>query len=149
MNKAFQRKGAKSNTHVGRKFEDATQEFFLNKGLSLQKNISVDIGINGKKSHKFDLGDINGKILVECKSHTWTEGDNIPSAKITTWDQAMFFFFVAPSGYRKIFFVLKDFSLKKQETLAAYYIRTKSHLIPTDVEIWEFDEKQKIANRLR
>jgi hypothetical protein len=149
MNKAFQRKGAKSNAHVGRKFEEATQEFFLNKGLSLQKNISVDIGINGKKSHKFDLGNINKKILVECKSHTWTEGDNIPSAKITTWDQAMFFFFVAPSGYRKIFFVLKDFSFKKQETLAASYIRTKSHLIPNDVEIWGFDDKQKTANRLR
>lgn len=149
MNKAFQRKGAKSNTHVGRKFEEATKDFFLTQGLCLQKNISVDIGLNGKKPHKFDLGSINRKILVECKSHTWTEGDNIPSAKITTWDQAMFYFYVTPSRYRKIFFVLKDFSSKKQETLAEYYIRTKSHLIPTDVEIWEFDETQKAAYRLK
>ena len=149
MNKPFQRKGARSNTHVGRMFEEATQEFFLTQGLHLQRDISIDIGLNGKKSHKFDLGNINQKILVECKSHTWTKGDNIPSAKITTWDQAMFFFYVTPFGYRKIFFVLKDYSLKKQETLAQYYIRTKSHLIPTDVELWEYDETQKTANRLK
>ncbi|MCP4050588.1 MAG: hypothetical protein GY730_07790 [bacterium] len=149
MNKPFQRKGAKSNTQVGKDFEEAAKVFFSNQGLTLQKNIPVDIGLNGKKSHNFDLGCLNQRILVECKSHTWTEGGNIPSAKITTWDQAMFFFYVAPSGYRKIFFVLKDYSPKKNETLAEFYIRTKSHLIPEDVEIWEFDERQKTANRLK
>jgi len=149
MNKPFQRKGAKSNTQVGKDFEEAAKFFFSNQGLTLQKNIPVDIGLNGKKSHNFDLGCLNQRILVECKSHTWTKGGNIPSAKITTWDQAMFFFYVAPSGYRKIFFVLKDYSPKKYETLAEFYIRTKSHLIPAGVEIWEFDETQKTANRLK
>jgi len=52
---------------------------------------------------------------------------------MTTWDQAMYFFYVAPAGYRKIFFVLKDYSPKRQKTLAEYYMRTKSHLIPNDV----------------
>jgi hypothetical protein len=68
--KPFQRKGVKSNTHVGKKFEKAAKDFFTSKGLHLQKNISIDIGINGKKSHNFDLGNLNEKILVECKSHT-------------------------------------------------------------------------------
>jgi len=67
---------------------------------------------------------------------------------MTTWDQAMYFFHVTPKGYRKIFFVLKDYSVKRQETLAEYYIRTKSHLIPTNVEIWEFDESRKKAMKL-
>ena len=149
MNKPFQRKGAKSNTQVGRDFEEATRVFFLSQGLSLQKNIPINIGLNGNKSHKFDLGNLSKKILVECKSHTWTEGGNIPSAKITTWDQAMFFFYVAPLGYRKVFFVLKNYSPKKKATLAEFYIRTKSHLIPEDVEIWEFDEEQKTGIRLK
>ena len=140
MNKPFQRKGAKSNTQVGRDFEKTAMQFFSTRGLSLQENVSVDIGINGTRPHRFDLGNLIEKILVECKSHTWTEGGNVPSAKMTTWDQAMYFFYVAPKGYRKVFFVLKDYSKKKKETLAEYYIRTKSHLIPTDVEIWEFDE---------
>ena len=68
---------------------------------------------------------------------------------MTTWDQAMYFFYVAPTGYRKIFFVLKDYSLKRQETLAEYYVRTKFHLIPKDVEIWEFDEKKSRAEKIR
>ena len=103
MDKPFQRKGAKSNTHVGKEFEKAVKKFFSTQGLSLQEDISVDIGINDKRPHNFDLGNLNKNILVECKSHTWTEGGNVPSAKITTWDQAMYFFHVAPKGYRKIY----------------------------------------------
>ena len=60
----------------------------------------------------------------------------------------MYYFLVLPAGYRKIFFVLRDYSLKRKETLAEYYIRTYRHLIPTDVEIWEFDEEKKIGFRL-
>ena len=40
----------------------------------------VEIGINAKKEHAFDFG--NNSILVECKSQTWTETGNAPSAKI-------------------------------------------------------------------
>ena len=149
MDKPFQRKGAKSNTHVGKEFEKAAKKFFSTQGLFLQADISVDIGINNTRSHNFDLGNIAEKILVECKSHTWTEGGNVPSAKMTNWDQAMFYFYAAPKGFRKIFFALKDYSVKRQETLAEYYIRTKSHLIPIDVEIWEFDENQKYGKRLK
>lgn len=149
MDKPFQRKGAKSNTYVGKEFERAAKNFFLTQGLHLENDFLVKIGINGKKPHNFDLGSLNDKILVECKSHTWTEGGNVPSAKITTWDQAMYLFYSAPRDYRKIFFVLKDYSLKRQETLAEYYIRTKYHLIPQDVEIWEFDENNSIAEKLK
>ncbi|GAI26700.1 unnamed protein product, partial [marine sediment metagenome] len=108
MDKPFQRKGAKSNTDVGRVFERKVKAFFANQGLSLEENVPIEIGINGKKPHRFDLGSRKKKILVECKSHTWTEGGNVPSAKITTWDQAMYMFVAAPAGYRKVFFALKD-----------------------------------------
>ena len=104
LNKSFQRKGAKSNTHVGKEFEKSTMSFFSKQGLSLEENFSISIGINGTRHHSFDLASLADKILIECKSHTWTEGDNVPSAKMTTWDQAMYFFHVAPKGYRKIFF---------------------------------------------
>lgn len=107
-NRPLQRKGAKSNTNVGNEFEQSAKEFFTTQGLHLQKKIPISIGINGQKPHNFDLGNLNEKILVECKSHTWTEGGNVPSAKVTTWDQAMYFLHAAPSEYRKIFFVFKD-----------------------------------------
>jgi hypothetical protein len=149
MDKPFQRKGGKSNSHVGREFEGKAKAFFANQGLSLEENVSIEIGINGTKPHSFDLGSRKKKILVECKSHTWTESGKVPSAKITTWDQAMYMFVAAPAGYRKIFFVLRDWNPKKNETLAQYYVRIKSHLIPKDVEIWEFDESKNEATRLK
>ena len=78
-------------------------------------------------------------MIVECKSHRWTSGDNVPSAKLTVWNKAMYYFYLAPNGYRKIFFILRDFSIKRNETLGEYYVRTYKHLIPEDVEIMEYD----------
>jgi hypothetical protein len=149
MDKPFQRKGAESNTQVGRDFEAKAKAFFAQQGLKLTPDITIDIGINGRKPHHFDLGDEHNKVIVECKAHKWTEGGNVPSAKIVAWNQAMFFFYATPSGYRKIFFVLRDFSQKRNETLAEYYIRTNIHLIPDDVEIWEYNEEQRTANRIK
>ncbi len=149
MVKEFQRKGSISNAHAGKEFEVLIKDFFLQQGLSLQENVTVAVGISDKRFHKYDLGNLSKKIIVECKSHTWTEGDNIPSAKITTWNEAMYLFYLAPEDYRKIFVVLKDYSAKKKETLAQYYIRTKPHLIPDDVEIWEYDMSSAEGYRLK
>lgn len=150
MNKPFQRIGSKSNAHAGRAFEIATQTFFASKGLELQRDLKVPVGVNGiNKEHAFDLGCEQTKILVECKSHTWTKPkDNVPSAKLTVWNEAMYYFLLAPKGYRKILVVLKDYSAKRNETLAEYYLRTYSHMIPGDVELWEYDEVDKIAIQL-
>jgi hypothetical protein len=149
MNKPFQRKGATSNTQVGRDFEARAKSFFAGRGVRLSSGVSVPIGINGTKLHQFDLGDTDRKVLVECKAHTWTENYNIPSAKITTWNQAMYYFYAAPSGYRKILFILRHLCERRNETLGQYYIRINSHLIPADVEIWEFDEVRDTAERIR
>jgi hypothetical protein len=148
MGKAFQRKGAVSNAHVGREFEGTAREFFAKEGLDLEPNLSVAIGVKGQKPHAFDLGDRERMVLVECKSHTWTESGNVPSAKMTAWNEAMYLFLVAPARYRKILFVLRDFSPRHSETLAEYYVRTYSHLIPAGVEIWEYDEERGRAERV-
>lgn len=149
MNKPFQRKGAKSNAHVGHDFETSVQDFFSRQGLPLTPSIAVPIGISSKKSHAFDLGNAKDKILVECKAHTWTEGGNVPSAKLTVWNEAMFFFYTGPPGYRKLLVVLRDFSARRNETLGAYYVRTYPHLIPGDVEVWEYDESKKDAKKIK
>ena len=142
MSKPHQRVGSVSNAHVGRDFENVALKVFARFGLDLEKNFKVPIGLNGtSKSHAFDLGSEEQRILVECKSHKWTApNDNVPSAKLTVWNEAMYYFLIAPTGFRKILFVLRDVSERRQETLAEYYIRTYRHLIPGDVEIWEFDE---------
>lgn len=151
MNKPFQRLGSNSNSKIGADFEIAAQNYFVrNQHLVLQRNLTVPVGIDyAKKDHAFDLGCYEKKVLVECKSHKWTTpGDNVPSAKLTVWNEAMYYFFIAPQGYRKIMFVLRDYSEKRQETLADYYLRTYSHLIPEGVEFWEFDEASKDAVKL-
>ena len=135
----FQRLGSTSNSQVGRDFEIAAQDYFRKKGISFQRGHSVRIGVSRKKNRKFDLGSDDPPVLVECKSHTWTSSGNVPSAKITVWNEAMYLFLLAPMRFQKVLFVLRDFNEGRSESLAEYYVRNYSHLIPDNVEIWEYD----------
>ena len=138
----FQRIEAVSNAHVGRDFESVAKGIFRQQGILLDSNYSVPVGVaDEKKIRHFDLGSDEPPILVECKSHRWTSGTNVPSAKITVWNEAMYYFHLAPSRFRKVLSVLRDLSEKRDETLAAYYVRSYGHLIPKDVEILEYDEE--------
>ena len=134
----FQRLGSTSISHVGRVFETAAQDSFRQKGISLQRGHSVQIGVSSKKNRKFDLGSDDPPVLVECKSHTWTRGGNVPRAKMTVWNKAMYLFLLAPTRFQKVLFVLREFNEGRSESLAEYYIRSYSHLIPGDVAIWEY-----------
>jgi len=131
---------------MSKEFEQKAQEFFLKRdGLNLTKPFPIKIGFGIKqKNHNFDLGSEQPKILIECKKHTWTKGGNVPSAKISVWNEAMLYFSMAPSTYRKIFFVLK--SEKDGQSLAQYYVRAYSHLVPPGVEIWEYDQKNSVGH---
>lgn len=148
--KPFQRLGAISNAHAGADFEVLAQDFFRRtENLALAQNFDVLVGARDHKKHRrFDLGCQNPPTLIECKSHKWTAGNNIPSAKITVWNESMYYFHLAPSEYRKILFVLKDVRSRKGESLAAYYIRNYGHLIPSAVEIWEYDVTANVASRV-
>ena len=137
----FQRKGSSSNTQVGMDFESQARRVLAESGIIVEPNFKVPIGVGSlKKQHSFDLGSSSPPILVECKSHRWTAGGNIPSAKLTVWNEAMYYFTITPPGYRRIFFVLRDYSQKRRLTLAEYYVRRYRHLVPEGVEFWEFDE---------
>jgi len=136
----FQRKGAISNAHVGRDFEQIARDLLHQSGVEVRPNFAVGVGICGNtKRHLFDLGSEDPPVIVECKSHRWTSGNNVPSAKITVWNEAMYYFHCASAEFRKIFFVLRDERRSNGESLASYYLRNYSHLIPADVEIWEYD----------
>jgi len=146
----FQRKNSKSNAHVGRRFEEHAKRVFESQGIKLEGDFHLFIGIDkNKKEHAFDLGSNSPAIIVECKSHKWTSGNNVPSAKITVWNEAMYYFHLAPKRFKKILFVLRHYNPKKKETLAEYYIRTYSHLIPGGTEIWECQEKTKKVKVVR
>ena len=136
----FQRKGAISNAHVGREFEKRARAALAEEGLNLEFKYELTVGItSAKKEHKFDLGSKNPKIIVECKAHTWTEGNKVPSAKMKNWAEAKFYFYMAPDTYRKIFFVEKSVKKTGGETLLSYFRRTHPHMIPSNIEFWELD----------
>ncbi|WAK04461.1 hypothetical protein LZ558_20985 (plasmid) [Methylobacter sp. YRD-M1] len=138
----FQRVGSVSNAHVGRDFESIAKEHFRQQGILLGSSYSVPVGVGtDKKSRQFDLGSGDPPILVECKSHRWTTGGNVPSAKITVWNEAMYYFHLAPDSYKKVLFVLRDVNKKRGKSLAEYYIKNYRHLIPKNVEILEYDEE--------
>lgn len=137
----FQGVGSASDADVGSGFESIAKSYFAQQGICLSRNYSVPLGVGAeKKNRQFDLGSEEPPVLVECKSHRWTSGSNVPSAKMTVWNEAMYYFYLAPPEFRKVLFVLRDFSTKHKETLAAYYRRTYDHLVPEDVEILEYDE---------
>ena len=137
----------KDNPATGAKFEIKIQEYFQNEGLSLERPFILKIGSSSlRKDHSFDLGSKSRKIIVECKSHTWTETGNAPSAKMSVWNEAMYYFSLAPKSYKKMFFVKR--SLRKGESLGQYYIKRYFHLIPSNVELWEFSVGNNNAKML-
>jgi len=141
QNIPHQREGAVSNSHVGKAFEVAAKAHFRSLGIELGSNFKLPLGVGErKKLHAFDLGCSEQLILVECKSHKWTKGAIIPSAKLSVWNEAMFYFSLAPPEFRKIMFVLKHRCERRKLTLVEHYLRNHSHLVPPDVEFWEFDE---------
>jgi hypothetical protein len=135
-------KGSCSNSSIGTNFEQIAFEYFQTKEhIILDKKYAINVGVALKKKHEFDLGSKENKILVECKSCTWTKSENTPSAKMSIWNEAMFYFNLAPKEYKKIFFVLKNYSKKKNKTVAQYYMEHYYHFIPKDVLFYEYDPK--------
>lgn len=127
------------NPARGAAFEAIVRKFFQRNGqLALEPNFTVEVGAASKRrTRKFDLGSSRPRVLVECKCHTWTEGGNAPSAKMTCWNEAMHYFASAPQTFRRILAVQR--SMRGTESLASYYLRRFDHLVPKNVEIWEID----------
>lgn len=91
------------------------------------------------KAHRFDCVSNDRTIVVECKSYSWTETGNVPSAKLMGLNEAVFYMSYLPPTVRKIIAIRKASYPGKKETLAQYYCRINGHLL-RDVEIVEVDD---------
>lgn len=135
------------NSSRGRAFEQRVGQYLRGQGHDVYPDYRVEVSINGhrKKSHKFDWG--SSTLLVECKAYSWTEGRNIPSAKLATANEAMLYFVAAPRSFKKMLFMPKTERVGKRSpaTLAEQYVRQYGHFIPDDVEIYELDESNLSA----
>mgnify|MGYP001103622460 CR=1 FL=1 len=133
------------NPAKGARFEH-TVRAFLEKEMRLKLNPKYSLDLGGK-GHEFDLGCANPPVIVECKRHTWTRGNNVPSAKLAVWNEAMLYFLLAPKNYKKILAVLVSRNLGGK-SLADYYVDRFRHLVPQSVEIWEIDPSGLAGRRV-
>lgn len=127
----------KNNPRAGALFEQKVQKYFLSKNkIHLENQVPFLLGIRKiKRLHKFDLASKKERIIVECKSYTWTVGGNSPSAKFGFLNEVMFYFSLAPKDYRKVLVMRKH--KRNGVSLANHYLKNHEHLIPGRVEIWE------------
>ena len=137
----FQREGANNNPEVGNAFELQVQQYLAqHMGLALGRRFRLDVGVFHVRPRQFDLGSGDPPVLVECKSYRWTRSGNAPSAKLSQFVEAMYYFYLVRPGFRKMVFLARHHNEERDETLAHYIVRTRRHLIPRDVEVWEFNE---------
>ena len=126
------------NLRRGREFQ-ATVAAALEKhwGVPFDMEVAYPIG-NPAKAHRFDLVSTNRKYVGETKSYTWTETGNMPSAKVTCINEAVFYLSHLPSDLTRFVAMLRDVRPRTGEPLADYYYRTYRHLL-NGVLILEID----------
>lgn len=78
------------NPRIGKEFQRMVlayaKEHFLH---DFKEEKPVDIG-NPPTPHRFDVVS-EDEGIIECKCYTWTEGGNVPSAKLATLDEAVLY----------------------------------------------------------
>lgn len=90
------------------------------------------------KNHRFDLVSTDRQFVGECKSFSWTSGGNMPSAKITTVNEAVFYLSLLSTESYRFVTMRRDIRPGSGESLASYYWRTNRHLLG-GVDILEID----------
>ncbi|MBF8267893.1 MAG: hypothetical protein HW388_1401 [Dehalococcoidia bacterium] len=126
------------NTAKGREFQRrAAQVLGLHFSVNFQVDYPIPIG-NPAKEHKFDIVSEDRRYIGESKNYSWTEGGNVPSAKMGFINEAVFYLQHLPSDRRRFIVMRKDIRQTNNESLAAYYFRTYKHLL-NGVSIVEID----------
>ena len=126
------------HTLIGAEFQVQVRNWFQKQfGSVFELEVKMPIG-SPAKVHKFDVANVDRKIVIECKRYTWTETGNVPSAKIRATNEAAFFLSFLPDDYDKYIVMLHSHHKKKHESLAEYYFRTYNHLVGR-IKVAEYD----------
>lgn len=129
-----------SNVARGSAFQDLSASV-LGAHFGCQFLLEVPIAIGEPaKNHRFDLVSNDGRRVGECKSFTWTGTGNMPGAKITTVNEAVFYLSFLPEDVYRFVVMRRDLRFGHGESLASYYWRTNRHLL-RGVSILELHEE--------
>ena len=139
------------HTRWGTEFQYSVLEWFGHHYTDeFSTEVSIPVGVVGaeKKDHKYDIANKDHSIVIECKRYNWTETGNVPSAKIRSLNEAVFYLHLLDNSCYKVLAMVKASHPKQIQTLAEYYVRTNHNLIG-DVIIAEYDpdsEKMRFIN---
>lgn len=96
------------NPKKGADFQKQVMDWFLKEyGPGFEMETKIPIG-NPAKDHKFDIVNLEKRIVIECKCYTWTETGNVPSAKMGFANEAAFYLSFLPETYEKYIVMLKS-----------------------------------------
>jgi hypothetical protein len=131
------------NPIIGQQFQASVNRIMsAHFGQRFDDEVRIPIG-NPPKDHKFDCVSEDRRIVVESKCYTWTDTGKIPSAKMATLNETVFFMSFLPSTTIKIIALKKAVHPLRNETLGEYYCRIYNHLL-RDVKIFEIDDNNEI-----
>lgn len=135
------------NTGKGRDFQKMAVKVlshYFKVGFRIEHPIPIG---NPPKEHKFDLVSDDLQYVGESKNYSWTEGGNVPSAKMGFINEAVFYLQHLPSDKKRFVVMRRDVDEKHTESLADYYYRTNRHLL-NGVFIVEIDVTTKTVRTL-
>lgn len=125
-----------NNNYVGKVFQKSAFGFVTEQfGKTFVEEKAIDIGFP-PRPHKFDIVSEDGLTVIECKCYTWTESGNVPSAKMSTLDEAILYMNNIPYTANKIIIMKQSIHPERDITLAEYFVDKKGHLM-RDVSVWE------------
>lgn len=116
-----------------RKLEKRVKSYFSEK---LDRDLSeTECQVGPEQYHKFDLVSGSRDVVIECKSYTWTEGENFPQAKVSTANEALFFLSRVKAD-RKILVMQDDLNPAGQSLVDVYVERYDGLMDST--EVWRY-----------
>src|SRR6267378_708246 len=126
-----------------RDFEKLARSFFESE-LRVTLLEQMPLPLTTGESHKFDLASSDERILIECKSHTWTQSGNYPSAKATDAQRSIELLHKSTAD-RKIIVFQDDPGPKG--SLVEVFVRRNRPLL-AGIEVWRLVEGkfQKFAD---
>lgn len=126
-----------------RAFEKRVNQYFeLFFGRDFIREKEWRVGL--EQVHKFDSVSEDGEIVIECKSYTWVNGEDIPPAKISTLNETLLFL-SRVEAERKLIVMQDDFRDSDGKSLAEYYVEHYGGLMD-DVEVWSYIPKDSVRN---
>jgi hypothetical protein len=133
-----------NNIKKGRDFQKNAASL-LGKYFKVQFSLEHPIHIGSPpKEHMFDLVSEDGKYIGESKNYSWTKHGNIPSAKMSVLNEAVFYLHYVPKIKKRFVVMRKCMNVKHFKSLAEYFYHTNKHLL-NGILIIEIDrETEKV-----